>query len=135
MNRIDPEVPPAGYSTWLDFAVDALSPSKPSISGPLIDLDAADFSTIRELARAELVELRFASARRDLAPPFATASSAWGRLAKSLAREVRRAANEVPRDYFAPIVGAIRGISREYRAIDRIRARKKRMARKNRAGQ
>src|ERR1022692_3698330 len=126
MNHVDPQIPLAGYSSWVDIAVDAFDPSDPNLSGRLIGIDAADLPSIRELARAEVVELRAAKDRRDIAQICAPKLSVWHRLAKSLAREARRAATEVPRDYFAPLVGAIRGIWREYRAIDRIRAAEER---------
>jgi hypothetical protein len=42
----------------------------------------------------------------------------------ALVREIRRAAAEAPRMYFAPLVGAIRGIASEYRRLDREHWRK-----------
>lgn len=37
----------------------------------------------------------------------------------ALFREIRRAAAEAPRMYFAPLVGAVRGIASEYRRLNR----------------
>lgn len=37
--------------------------------------------------------------------------------------EMRRAAKDVPQTYFAPLVGAVKGIQQQYRLLDRKHAR------------
>lgn len=43
---------------------------------------------------------------------------------RTLLDEIRQAASEAPRMYFAPLIGAVRGIRAQYRSIDTKRHRK-----------
>lgn len=40
-------------------------------------------------------------------------------------REVRTAANEAPGMFFAPLIGAFRGISAEYARLERLQSRRR----------
>lgn len=48
--------------------------------------------------------------------------------------EMRRAAKEVPQTYFAPLIGAVKGIQQQYRLLDRKRARDARSKGRGQAG-
>lgn len=53
--------PPAGYSSWLDYAVETFDTRGLEVEALLSDLPAPDRQAMREAARAELRQLRHAS--------------------------------------------------------------------------
>jgi len=46
-------------------------------------------------------------------------------MSNALIREIRRAAAEAPGMYFAPLVGAVRGIVAEYRRLNNLLSRER----------
>lgn len=53
---------------------------------------------------------------------------------QTLLAEIRKAAAEAPRMYFAPLIGAVRGIRTQYRAINATRRHDAEKARKESTG-
>jgi hypothetical protein len=62
MNPIDNILPPEGYASWLDFAVETFDTRGPSLERMIADGTAPARDAMREAARAELRKLRAAAA-------------------------------------------------------------------------